>query len=196
MWPIQGKIFSDTCTSPFVIGVYHGTGKPSSATIFLKALVDEYQNLSQNGFQHDNKHYFVTFRSIICDSTAASFVTCTKQHNGYFGCRKCMEEGNFIKKMLYLNDEAELRTNENFRSRRNPEHHLNLSPFESLSVNMVDQFPLDYMHLVCFGATKLLITMWLKIKPKFSARDTENFRILESDYVPLLFVIRWPHNTF
>ena len=79
-----------------------------------------------------------------------------------------------MKKMVYLNEDAELRNDDNFRSRKNPDHHLeNISPFESLPVDMVNQFPLDYMHLVCLGATKSLIKMWLKIEPKFSARHTE-----------------------
>ena len=191
LWPIQGKIISNVCTTPFVIGVYHGTSKPSSAITFLMPFIEEYKNLSTNGFRHNNKQYFVKLRCIICDSPAASFVTCTKQHNGYFGCRKCMEEGDFVKKMVYLSEDAELRTDENFRNRKNPEHHLEeISPFESLDINIVDQFPLDYMHLVCLGATKTLIKQWLKINPKFSARHTEQLSIAFTDlgkFVPKEF---------
>ena len=145
-----------------------------------------------HGFLHNNKRYFVKMRCVICDAPAASFVTCTKQHNGYFGCRKCMDEGTFTTRMLYLHEDAELRTDENFRRRTNDRHHLpnDVSPFENLQINMVDQFPLDYMHLVCLGVTKLLITMWLKETPKFSAYQTEQLSTALTDlgkYVPKEF---------
>ena len=192
LWPIQAKIFSDTSSTPFVIGVYHGTAKPSSATTFLTPFVEEYTKLNMHGFLHNNKRYFVKMRCVICDAPAASFVTCTKQHNGYFGCRKCMEEGTFTTRMLYLHEDAQLRTDENFRRRTNDGHHLpnDVSPFENLQINMVNQFPLDYMHLVCLGVTKLLITMWLKETPKFSAYQTEQLSTALTDlgkYVPKEF---------
>lgn len=63
--------------------------------------------------------------------------------------------------MVFLSESVPLRTNENFRDRTNEEHHTGTSPFESLPIDMVTQFPLDYMHLVCLGVMKALLTTWL-----------------------------------
>ena len=75
--------------------------------------------------------------------------------------------------MVCLNENAPLRTNENFRNRIQSDHHRGCSPFEKLSVDMVQQFPLDYMNLVCLSVTKLIITLWLKHTPKHSATESE-----------------------
>lgn len=70
------------------------------------------------------------------------------------------------------NDElASLRSNATFRNRDNEEHHLVglPSPLESLDVDMVLQFPLDYMHLVCLGVMRRMLNAWVK-KGKFIVR--------------------------
>jgi hypothetical protein len=94
---------------------------------------------------------------------------------------------NFYKKNGFLNENATLRTNENFRNRSNEEHHKATSPFEILPIDMINAFPLDYMHLICLGVTKLLITLWLKVIPGFSTVQTQLFSdsfIAISKFVP------------
>lgn len=67
------------------------------------------------GFYYCNQIFTITIRAVICDSPAWSFGTCTKSHNGYFGCGKRKEEGNYNNyRMLFLNSNAALRTDENF----------------------------------------------------------------------------------
>jgi hypothetical protein len=56
---------------------------------------------------------------------------------------------------------AELRTDTTFRVQQNSAHHHGLSPFASLPVNMVDFFPVDYMHQTCLGVMKRMIVCWL-----------------------------------
>ena len=41
-----------------------------------------------------------------------------------------------------------------------PEHHNAVSPFVDF-VNMVTEFPYDYMHLVCLGVMKRLLLIWI-----------------------------------
>lgn len=60
-----------------------------------------------------------------------------------------------------------VRSDSNFRSHttvEGDEHHKRNgeSPFlQLLNFDMVQQFPLDYMHSVCLGVTKKLLTMWV-----------------------------------
>lgn len=49
----------------------------------------------------------------------------------------------------------ELRTNETFRNRAQPEHHSGWSILETLPIDMISQFPVaDALHLFDLGITK------------------------------------------
>ncbi|KYM96515.1 hypothetical protein ALC62_12824 [Cyphomyrmex costatus] len=140
IWPILGKIYGDKKFTPFVISAYHGYTKPSSADKLLTSFCEEYNILRDTGLIFGDKKYIVQIRSVICDSPARAFVTCTKGHNGFFGCGKCMQEGTYFNHhMLFLESNALLRTDDNFKNRVQ-EHH--------------------YMHLVCLGVTKKLLQLW------------------------------------
>ncbi|KYN02771.1 hypothetical protein ALC62_06406 [Cyphomyrmex costatus] len=164
LWPILGQMCNIGITEPFLIGAYHGYTKPANAQDLLKDFCEEYYTLHTKGFSYGNKNYFVTIRAVICDVPAKSFVTGTKGHNGRFGCGKCFCEGDYYDhRIVFLNENALLRTNSNFRKRENEKHHISVSPFEILSdIDMINNFPLDYMHLVCLGVTKKLIHLWIK----------------------------------
>jgi hypothetical protein len=160
LWPILGKIINGPINTPFVIGIYHGDKKPYSVHDYLTSFINEYKRLNSKGFVVDSKRFIVTIRCIIYDSPARSYVKCTKQFNGYFSCGMCTEEGDFMDRMVFLSESAPLRTNETFKCKTNEEHHTGISPFEALPIDMVTQFPLDYMHLVCLRVMKMLLTMW------------------------------------
>lgn len=162
LWPILGKIHHKQCDQPFVVGAYHGTTKPPSVSEYLAAFIDEYENLHSHGFDFNNDHYIVSIRAIICDAPARSYISCTKGHNAYFGCGKCMEEGHYEDhRMLFLNHYSPLRTDENFRDRKQEEYHTGCSPFERASVGMVSQFPYDPLHLMWLGVAKKLLGLYL-----------------------------------
>ncbi|KYN10883.1 hypothetical protein ALC57_16983 [Trachymyrmex cornetzi] len=148
IWSILGKIYGDKAFTPFVISAYHGHSKPASLQNFLTPFCQEFNILQNTGLIFDKKRYTIKIRSVICDSPARAFVTCTKAHNGFFGCGKCMQEGIYSNHhMLFLESTAPLRTDLNFNNRVQEDHHTGVSPFESIKLGMVSQFPLDYMHL-------------------------------------------------
>lgn len=88
-WPILGKLVHTSLNAPFIIGIYHGNKKPSSVYNYLAPFINEYKQLQNEGIIMNGKRYNVILRCIICDSPARSYVKCTKQFNGYFGCDKC-----------------------------------------------------------------------------------------------------------
>lgn len=160
IWPILGKIYGDRAFTPFVISAYHGYSKPCSVDTFLTPFCEEYNALRNAGLVFNGKKYTVHIRSVICDSPARAFVTCTKSHNGYFGCGKCMQEGTYSNHhMLFLESTAPLRSDQDFSNRVQEDHHTGVSPFESIQLPMVSRFPLDYMHLVCLGVMKKMLLL-------------------------------------
>ncbi len=101
----------------------------------------------------------VALDAILCDAPAKAFVKSVKLYSGYYGCDRCQQEGVYVEHRMTLVDSVR-RTDFNFRLRQNPDHHLNaISPFERLlSVDMVNSFPHDYMHFICVGVGKKLLT--------------------------------------
>lgn len=104
----------------------------------------------------------VQLSRIICDKPARSLIKQTKGHSGYYGCDKCVVHGVRLEgTMTFPQLDSRLRTDADFRSRSNARHHIGVSPFERLPIDMIESFPLDYMHLVCLGVTKNLLEFWV-----------------------------------
>lgn len=192
LWPVTGRISNDRSISPFLIGCYHGTKEPSSSIHYLSPFANEFEQLKKDPIKIRGKEYKIVLRNVICDTPARCLVTGTQLYNGYYGCCKCEVKGIWPKnKMLFLEEDAPLRTNESFRQRRQPQHHKETSPLEKLPIDMIKSFPLDYMHLVCLGVVKLLLKLWFRSnKSLFSAKATALLsEILENlaKYVPREF---------
>lgn len=160
-WLILGRIVTSNLNQNiFVIGVYSGFKKPDSFPEYLLQFVDEILEI-QESFVFKNKTIEVRIRAFICDTPARAYVTGIKGHNAYFGCGKCVQEGTYnTGRMTFPETDSRLRTNESFRLKQNEDHHKYLSPIEQLDIDMVKQFPLDYLHCVCLGVMKRLLYMW------------------------------------
>lgn len=77
-----------------------------------------------------------------------------------------MEGEYFVNKVIYPQEDNTIkRTNESFRSRLDENHHRCDSILEELPIDMIKNFPIDYMHAVLLGVTKRIINSWLKGKP-------------------------------
>jgi len=174
-WPILGKLSHLPKSKPFVIGVYWGNKKPADVNVYLCDFVNEAISLKQVAFVFETTRVFVTICAFICDRPALAFILCIKGHTGFSSCLKCITVGVSYKPNInkpnssfvsFPELNAPLRTNDSFRSRVYPEHHL---PEKSLLENLmyfdlVDGVLLDGMHLTDLGVMKKLLLHYIKGK--------------------------------
>ena len=176
MWPILG-CFDDS--DPFVIAVFLGTEKPNVHN-FLADLISDLKQLRDQ----------VELRGVICDAPARAMVKCTKGHAGYSSCDRCTTVGSYVdSRVIFLDTKAPLRTDDSFRVQSDISHHNNVSPFTELNINMISDFPYDYMHLVCLGVVRRFLTFLLsgpsrvRISRQMSSRISQ-ILLSFTDYFP------------
>ena len=170
-----------------MIGLFHGKCKPKNPTEYLGDFVAEAQELLQDGLLHERKQYQVSIAAFVCDAPARSFLKQVKQHNGYHSCEKCSQPGEWHhdeRRMAYPEMNARLRTDASFNSRTDEDHHIAESPLSVLPIGLVSQFPLDYMHLVCLGVVRRLISLW--VDGPLQVRMPHNVRVSISEHLESL----------
>lgn len=184
----------DYTKHPFLIGLYCGMKKPKCIFEFLKPFIDDLADVLMDGIVYNGQNILVEVSSFVCDAPARAFVKIIKSHNGYSGCDKCVQVGEWQNKMTYPETDAKLRTDSDFNHMIDEDHHLNqkLSPLAGL-VKMVTMFPLDYMHLCCLGVTRKLLNSWIRGKATTTRLSTqtvadisEKLKLLSS-YTPVEF---------
>jgi hypothetical protein len=162
-WPILGQVSNCNKSEPFVIGLFYGNSKPADLYAYLKDFVNEYKKLQVTGIFCNSMRFDIELSAVICDTPARAFVKNVKGHTGYFGCDKCLQEGEYINgRMAFPEINATLRTDASFRAKLNEDHHLGPSPLSDLSIDMISAFPLDYMHLTCLGVMRKLLYLWTR----------------------------------
>lgn len=72
--------------------------------------------------------------------------------------------------MSYPETDCLLRSDKSFRLKLQTDHHISISPLEVLSIDMIQAFPLDPMHLIYLGVVKKLLIFWTKSKKHFSCK--------------------------
>lgn len=185
LWPVMCSIANLENRFVFPLTITCGKSKPSDLE-FLEHSVREFQKLSETGLVVDGKHFDVILSFIVCDAPAKAFVKGTKLCTGFFGCDKCDQKGErFVDekgggRIIYSQvDGLHFRSDQSFRQRLQPQHHISTTPLESLTtLDMVTQFPVDYMHQVCLGVMRKFLLLWVK--------GTKNYRISQQQ-VPVLF---------
>ena len=159
LWPVQCVIANIPDTKPFIVALYSGHHKPKNLD-FLHDFVAELKKIMEQGIRIDNSPLIpVHLKCIICDAPAKAQVKGIVQYNGRFGCDYCDVQGEHKGTMLFLGV-GEPRTDETFRSKKNPEHHKVDSPLLDLNVDMILNFPIDPMHCVDLGVTRRLLLLW------------------------------------
>ncbi|KAF0737174.1 Uncharacterized protein FWK35_00018514 [Aphis craccivora] len=133
-WPILGCVQLFNSHYVFLIGIYWGYEKLQESNFFLKSFINELKELSINSIFTNvgQKHIIVSW--FCCDAPAKSI---------YFQNRVCFPETKFTK-----------RTHLDFLNRVDEEHHMTdkISLITEVpNIDIVNDFPLGYMHLVCLG---------------------------------------------
>lgn len=166
-WPILGRLHYPISSKPFVIGVYHGKGKPTSFNEFLRRFVEEANDLLNNGMVFKWKKLTVRISAFTCDLPALASIKGIKTHSGFFSCTKCETEGIYIHnrnntggRVTFPQLDAQLRTNRSFRLQSQKEHHEGRTILERLPIDMVDHFTIDAMHNTFIGVTRKLLHVW------------------------------------
>jgi len=78
-WPILGCLVGET--EPFIIGVWHGIGKPDNLGAFLADFIHEVDELALNGYDFHGSLFPFKIRNYILDAVARQYVKCISSHN-------------------------------------------------------------------------------------------------------------------
>ncbi|CAN7976054.1 unnamed protein product [Ixodes persulcatus] len=167
-WPILCRVANCGNGCPFPVGVFCGQSKPEDPNLFMQAFVRDMVSLLETGILINGSRVAVRLTQIICDAPAKAYVLSIKSHNGYFSCTKCTTEGKTVgRRLCFPQFDAELRTDQSFRTARQEDHHTGITVLQELPIDMVKDVPLEYMHLVLLGVMKKLIFLWFKGSKKY-----------------------------
>lgn len=195
-WPILLQFFTDsnktTFSKPVPVGIYLGNSKPGNVGEYLKDFISEMCTL-KNGYEFKGAKYLITIECFICDAPGRQYLKCIKSHSGYSSCERCQQHGHYDDTMTFPELNTPLRTDSNFSSMADIDHHKGPSPLLQLDVGLVSQFVLDPMHLVYLGVMRKLFHLWLKgpLPTRIGSQSKENIsRKLEdmSKHMPREFI--------
>ena len=162
-WPILCIVKEKINAEPFIIGLWVGSSKPTDPNDYLEPFICEMGCLMENGLTFHGKDYTVSVKNFVCDTPARSFIKFTKGNTGYHGCDFCECRGRyFMNRVTFPDMNSPARTDEAFASMQCSEHHRGQSDLQNLDIGMVTCFPLDYMHSVCLGTMRRVLSLWVK----------------------------------
>ena len=178
----------------FPLAFYHGNSKPSSVNNFLDDFIQEVLQLKSEGIEVNNQLVPFNLKAIVCDAPARSFVKCIIGHTGYYSCERCEAKGISIQHRITFDDKdfysATLRSNDDFSTfKYEGTHQKSLTPLVDIGINLINDFPIDYMHCVLLGVVKRMISFWVK-GPKVCRLSNQQI-ILVSNH---LIQLRLPSN--
>ena len=166
LWPILGQVKDLRELGPFVIALFSSSKKPSSVQEYLADFINEMKSISKDGIKIFDKQYSIKLDALICDAPARSFLKGIKSHSGYHSCERCVQQGEWHNRLVFMEMDARLRTDQSFLEMTDDDHHHTISPLTELNFGLISQCPLDYMHLVCLGVVRKIVFLWLFGPPK------------------------------
>ncbi|KAJ8681730.1 hypothetical protein QAD02_017522 [Eretmocerus hayati] len=170
-WPMQGKIHSEyeVTYDPFLIFVRHGKGRPSSADLFLKEFVIDFNQLISEGLTINEVHLEVKCHCFINDRPARAFLEKIIGHTGFFNRGRCFIAGcKPGSTAIFPYEECAPRTMLSFLLEVNSSHHrgtpssraIRPYPPSERPLDLIKSFILDFMHLGPLSNMKHLLLYW------------------------------------
>lgn len=157
---------------PKVIGVYYGLKKMTDFNEFLWPFVQELLDVLDNGMVFNGNVLTPKILNFVLDAPARTSSKAVKAVNAYFGCDVCTIEGDYIHhRMAFLDFDAPLRNDADFRARIYDDYHHCESVLEMLPIDMIDMFPLDYLHCVLLGVMLWILKFFRETPMTLSAND-------------------------
>lgn len=160
----QCRIANIQNTKPIVVGIYKGKQKPrDSNTFFEKFITDGRQIMSNGGINFRGNLVPIRLRSFIADAPARAFILNHRGHTSSQPCSKCKVFGIQMEGRYVFNDiRHPLRIDEDYRNCVDEDHHREgTSPLSLVPIGMVSQVPFEYMHLVCLGVMRKILSAWV-----------------------------------
>lgn len=188
-WPILAYIIGVEKTV-FPVGIYHGYTKPKCTNEFLSDFILEAKELITEGIVLNGSIIQVRIKLFICDAPAKSFILNIKGHSGFYSCSRCIQEGEYYERRVcfpYSKNKSVKKTHKDYVNMTYEDSHIGtiskLVELEGLDV--VSAFPLDYMHLVCLGVTRKLITLWMHKGPMQTRLPSKSIHALSKSLLDL-----------
>lgn len=179
LYPILGSITLLKCSKVvFPIGIYHGYTKPNNFNEFMLDFVNEAISLTSNGLDFFGQKYKFKVKMFCMDAVAKASALYIKGHSGYYSCTKCTQEGEYKKdRICFPSLKFNKRTHNEFVNQTNIEYHTGYTSLVKIpNIDIIKEFPLDYMHLVALGVVKKIVCgTWCFGKPphKLSSSSIE-----------------------
>ena len=206
IWPILGSVVSPIKSYVFAVAVYGGNLKPDNFNAYLQPLVSELQQIAENGglfIEFLGVKVQITVENFCCDAPAKADLRLVKHFNARQGCERCNVSGTYMQHRMVLktgDQQIRLRHDDDFNSplpedaedRAEDEYRKQQSILHSdLRLQMISQFPYDYMHLVCLNVVRNLVNDWNRAKspayipasfPKMSSQLTSSADFIPSEF--------------
>ena len=167
LWPILGRIIMPVLSEVFTIGIHCGKGKPVSVNDYLVRFVKEIKDIREQGgllLNEKGGKIPIVIKNFVCDAPARAFLKMTRGHNYHQGCDKCFQEGEYVDNRMtfqFKDIASPVRLDEHFSNHDDfDDYFIGNSSLLDLNIGMVNQFPFDYMHMVCLGNVRRIITSW------------------------------------
>uniref|UniRef100_A0A182PTP5 Uncharacterized protein n=1 Tax=Anopheles epiroticus TaxID=199890 RepID=A0A182PTP5_9DIPT len=169
LWPILMRIYEMPSAPIFVVALFCGSSKPSSANEYLDKLVTELNTLQSTGMQLNGNLIAIGVRAILADTPARSFIKGVTGHTGHDSCQKCTERTMYdqLNRRIYFNgDDAPKRNDADFKAGKYDTHYKHSTPLVELqNFNIINDIPTtDRLHLIDLGVMKGLMKAWKKGK--------------------------------
>lgn len=163
LWPIQCRIANIQHARPIVVGIYKGVQKPCDPNIFLEKFIADVRKIISSGGINFHGNKIPIQRCFIADAPARAFILNHRSHVSCQPCSKCKVSGiRHENRYVFNGTNHSFRTNEEYIRCSDEDHHKEgRSPLSMLPIGMVSQVPFEYMHLVCLGVMKKLLSAWV-----------------------------------